>query len=82
MSGHAHTRPPRPIDTTTLAISSGARTRAHSQASLVNHTLYASVLARVGVRTRCVLLARPDEMMPNCKREREVYRFYKMAGYD
>lgn len=39
------------------------------------------MLYRVGVRTCSVLLTRPDEMMPNCRTELGLYRFYKMAGY-
>ncbi|KPI99956.1 hypothetical protein RR46_03326 [Papilio xuthus] len=82
MSGHAHIERARVATATTTLTASGEPRTAYerAQTNLMNHTRLALVLRRVGVRTCSVLLTRPDEMMPDCKGERKMYRFYKMAG--
>lgn len=79
---HTYTRARATMDTNTLTASSEARTYGHTHTHpFMIHTWRALVLWRVGVRTCSVFLTQPDEMMPSCKRERGLYRFYKMAGY-
>lgn len=83
MSGYTHRRARATRDTTTLTGSSRARTygRRHPHIERRDSYMLGVCVGRVGVWTCSVLLTRPDEMMLNCERECELYRFYKMAGY-